>query len=190
MMRKMSWKVLVLGLLAVSLLAATGCVSKKKNPRLPSDDPMQGELLMDENGNQYYLDENGNRVYVDGGDDALGLRNGTEMGGSFEAVYFAYDNSQLDPMEMGKVQTVANYLMDNPAYGLVVEGHCDERGSNEYNLALGERRALAVRAAIIGAGIDASRITTRSFGEESPVSMGHDESSWSNDRRAEFVITQ
>ena len=180
-MRKMSWKVLVLGLLAVSLLAATGCVSKKKNPKLPSDDPMMGELLMDENGN---------RVYVDGGDDALGLRNGTEMGGSFEAVYFAYDNSQLDPMEMGKVQTVANYLMDNPAYGLVVEGHCDERGSNEYNLALGERRALAVRAAIIGAGVDASRITTRSFGEESPVSMGHDESSWSNNRRAEFVITQ
>jgi peptidoglycan-associated lipoprotein len=71
---------------------------------------------------------------------------------------------------------------------VVIEGHCDERGSREYNLALGERRALAVRAYLVGLGIDATRLQTKSYGEEQPVAMGHDESSWSRNRRAEFVL--
>lgn len=189
-MKKINWSVFSIVLVALALLASTGCVSKKKGATLPSDNLGQGEIMIDETGRQYYIDENGNIVYLDNIDDAMGLRGGEEIGGNFEAVNFAYDNSQIDPSEMGKVQVVVDYLNQNAAAGLVVEGHCDERGSNEYNLALGERRALAVRAAIIGAGIDAARITTRSFGEESPVSMGHDEDSWRINRRAEFIITQ
>ena len=73
---------------------------------------------------------------------------------------------------------------------MIVEGHCDERGSNEYNLALGERRALAVRAAMISAGIDGARVQTRSYGEERAVAFGHDESAWRLNRRAEFTFTQ
>jgi peptidoglycan-associated lipoprotein len=69
-----------------------------------------------------------------------------------------------------------------------VEGNCDERGSNEYNLALGERRALAVRAYLVNLGIDAGRIQTKSLGEERPVALGHDESSWQQNRRAEFQL--
>lgn len=189
-MKKFNWSILLVGFIALAVLATTGCVSKKRKASLP-DDPttMQGELMYDENGLPYYLDENGNRVYIDD-PNALGDRSGSEIGGGFEPVLFTYDNSQIDPAEMSKIDTVVAYLNDNAAYGLVIEGHCDERGSNEYNLALGERRALAVRAAIISAGIDASRITTRSYGEENPVAMGHDESSWAMNRRAEFIVTQ
>ncbi len=190
-MKKFNWSILLVGFIALAVLATTGCVSKKRKASLPGDDPvaMQGEVMYDENGLPYYLDENGNRIYIDD-PNALGDRSGSEIGGGFEPVLFTYDNSQIDPAEMSKIDTVVAYLNDNAAYGLVIEGHCDERGSNEYNLALGERRALAVRAAIISAGIDASRITTRSYGEENPVAMGHDESSWASNRRAEFIVTQ
>ncbi|NCC31563.1 MAG: peptidoglycan-associated lipoprotein, partial [Chloroflexia bacterium] len=76
-------------------------------------------------------------------------------------------------------------LKRNPATRMIVDGHCDERGSNEYNLALGERRALAVRAYLIGLGLDGSRIQTRSFGEERPAAFGSDESAWRLNRRGE-----
>ncbi|MCF7847975.1 MAG: OmpA family protein [Kiritimatiellales bacterium] len=108
--------------------------------------------------------------------------------GMFESVLFAYDSSQVQPGEVVKVEQVAGYLNKGQAQGVIVEGHCDERGSREYNLALGERRALAVRDYLIGLGVDTARIQTKSYGEEMPVAMGHDESSYSLNRRSEFVL--
>jgi len=108
--------------------------------------------------------------------------------GMFEAVHFAYDSSQVPPDEVEKIERVADYLKKGKAQGVIVEGHCDERGSRDYNLALGERRALAVRDYLIGFGIDPGRIQTKSYGEEMPVALGHDEESWRLNRRAEFVI--
>ena len=105
-------------------------------------------------------------------------------------MYFEYDSPQLNPSEQGKIDAVVAYLQQNPTHGVIVEGHCDERGSNEYNLALGERRSLAVRAAMVSAGIDGARVQTRSYGEERGVAFGHDESAWRLNRRAEFVFTQ
>lgn len=113
---------------------------------------------------------------------------GEEMRNQFSPIYFDYDSSQVGPAERAKVEAVAEYLRGQPASGVVVEGHTDERGSNEYNLALGERRALAVRAYLIGLGIEAARVQTKSFGEESPVAMGHGEESWKLNRRGEFAI--
>lgn len=112
---------------------------------------------------------------------------GAEYARQFEPVYFAYDSSQVDSSERGKIEGVAESLSRSPMTGVIVEGHCDERGSREYNMALGERRALAVRAYLIGLGIDGSRIQTKSMGEESPAAPGHDEESWRLNRRAEFV---
>ncbi len=109
--------------------------------------------------------------------------------GQFEPVYYAYDSSQIDGQERAKLEVVADYLRQNPNVNLIVEGHCDERGSREYNLALGERRALAARAYLIGLGIDADRLQTKSYGFEMPAVHGHDESAWRYNRRAEFVIT-
>lgn len=101
-------------------------------------------------------------------------------------VYFGYDSSSVSPSELSKVQMVAQHLNANPGQGVIIQGHTDERGSREYNLALGERRALAVREVLLSLGIGADRIQTLSFGEEQPAIPGFDESAWSMNRRAEF----
>ncbi len=105
-----------------------------------------------------------------------------------EAVRFGYDSTQILSSEMRKLAAVSTYLQDNAGDVVIVEGHCDERGSREYNVALGERRALAVRAFLIGQGVAVDRLQTRSMGEEVPADTGHSESAWSVNRRAEFEI--
>lgn len=106
----------------------------------------------------------------------------------FDNVHFAYDSFQIESTEIMKVESVADYMRSQGDVVLVVEGHCDERGSREYNLALGEHRALAVRAHLVRLGIDGDRIQTRSYGEEQPVDPGHNESAWRRNRRAEFKL--
>ena len=108
----------------------------------------------------------------------------------FQPVYFEYDSAQVADSERSKLEAVAEYLRSNSSVGLLVEGHCDERGSNEYNLSLGERRAQAVRAYVIGLGIASDRIKTASYGEEQPAATGHDEESWRQNRRAQFGLFQ
>ncbi|MDD5483411.1 MAG: OmpA family protein [Kiritimatiellae bacterium] len=106
----------------------------------------------------------------------------------YDAVLFGYDSAQVHELERHKIDAAADYLKGNQGVGVIIEGHCDERGSAEYNLALGERRALAVRAYLIGLGIDGANIQTKSYGKERPVDPGHDESAWSLNRRSEFVF--
>ncbi len=105
-----------------------------------------------------------------------------------ENILFDYDSAQINESERAKVESAASILKSNSGVDVIIEGHCDERGSAEYNMALGERRALAVRAALINLGIDGNRIQTRSYGEERPVATGHDESAWRLNRRGEFVF--
>ena len=106
----------------------------------------------------------------------------------FPPVYFAYDSSQVNPEEAGKCEEVATYLLKGKGAGVIVEGHADERGSREYNLALGERRALAVRDYLISLGVDPANIQTKSLGEEDPADLGHGEAAWRKNRRAVFAI--
>jgi peptidoglycan-associated lipoprotein len=113
---------------------------------------------------------------------------GTEHVGMFEPVLFAYDSSQVAAGQRAKIEAVGQHLKQNPAHSVILEGHCDERGSREYNLALGERRALAVRTYLIGLGITSDRTQTKSYGEENPATPSHDESAWSQNRRGEFVL--
>ena len=108
----------------------------------------------------------------------------------FAPVYFGFDASALAPSEMAKIEAVAQHLTQNPDRVVIVEGNCDERGSNEYNMALGENRSGIIRNYLVQGGIDASRIQTRSFGEEKPAVDGHDESAWARNRRGEFAIYQ
>ena len=176
------WMTVLMVLLALSIMG-TGCIKKKKKA-IDANAPYGDQVIVGYN-------PDGTPIYGTPGDAALPGPTGTEIGsGQFEAVYFDYDSPQLNPSEQGKIDAVVAYLQANPTHGVVVEGHCDERGSNEYNLALGERRSLAVRAAMISAGIDGARVQTRSYGEERPVAFGHDEGSWSLNRRAEFIFTQ
>lgn len=102
-------------------------------------------------------------------------------------VYFAFDSSTIDDEARAVIEAHAAYLSANPGIRLTLEGHCDERGTREYNLALGERRAQAVEKLLRALGVDGKRITTVSFGEEKPVDPTHNESGWRQNRRAEIV---
>ncbi len=103
-------------------------------------------------------------------------------------IFFDYDKSVVKSSEIGKLQPVIAALKASPQNMLLIEGHCDERGTEEYNRALGERRALAIRERLAKSGIAANRIRTMSFGEDKPASLGHDEAAWAKNRRGELVL--
>ncbi|MBW1685555.1 MAG: OmpA family protein [Deltaproteobacteria bacterium] len=103
------------------------------------------------------------------------------------AVYFAYDRYDIRADEKPKLRANADAILANSSGGVItVEGHCDERGSEEYNLALGDRRASGVKRYLVDLGVPASRLRTVSFGEAKPAVVGHDESAWRYNRRSEF----
>lgn len=110
----------------------------------------------------------------------------------FETIYFDYDKSKLLVDARRKLRKTADLLRNNlqkkVVLKLLIDGHCDERGTNEYNLALGERRAFSARDYLISLGIPANVLYTKSWGEEKPTDFGHNESAWSQNRRAEFRI--
>ena len=108
----------------------------------------------------------------------------------FSPVYFGFDASQLAPSELAKIEAVANHLRSKANRVVIVEGNCDERGSNEYNLSLGDLRAISIRDYLVSLGIDAQRIQSKSYGEEKPAVAGHDEGAWSKNRRGEFAVFQ
>jgi peptidoglycan-associated lipoprotein len=105
-----------------------------------------------------------------------------------DVVHFDFDKYNVKPSEVSKVEAVASFLKGQPADKVLVEGNCDERGTPEYNRALGERRALSVREALISQGVAADRIQTVSYGEDKPVDPGHNEAAWAKNRRADFVL--
>jgi peptidoglycan-associated lipoprotein len=105
-----------------------------------------------------------------------------------QTVYFDFDSSVLKASEKPKVEAVADYVKKNAGKALKVEGNCDERGTEEYNRALGERRALAVREELIRLGISPTDVDTISYGKDKPVAMGHDESAWKQNRRDDFIV--
>lgn len=107
---------------------------------------------------------------------------------SFENVQFSYDSFQIPPIERAKIEAVAEFMLDNPETTVLVDGHCDERGSREYNLSLGEHRALSIRAVLISLGVAGDRIQTRSFGSEQPLDPGTGEAAWRRNRRGEFSL--
>jgi peptidoglycan-associated lipoprotein len=105
-----------------------------------------------------------------------------------DTIHFAYDSSAIRTSEKPNLALVAQALSSDPSAKLLIEGNCDERGTEEYNRSLGERRALAAREALAKLGVDPMRVVTRSFGKDKPVDPGHDESAWSKNRRDDFVL--
>ncbi|MDO9566410.1 MAG: peptidoglycan-associated lipoprotein Pal [Candidatus Desulfaltia sp.] len=105
-----------------------------------------------------------------------------------EDIYFDFDKYNILPAAQQILQKKAEWLVNNPDVSVIIEGHCDERGTNEYNLALGDRRAESARDYLINIGIAGSRLTTVSYGEERPVNSGHNEFAWAKNRRAHFEI--
>lgn len=105
-------------------------------------------------------------------------------------IYFDYDRYDITPEAAGVLDTKAAYLKANPGLRVLIEGHTDERGSNEYNLALGERRAQSAKKYLANAGVAGGRLDTVSYGEERPADPGHDEAAWAKNRRDHFVIVR
>lgn len=105
-----------------------------------------------------------------------------------ENVYFDYDKSELRPETRDVLANHARALKQRPEAMIIIEGHCDERGTIEYNLALGEKRATAVKDYLVSLGVDRARLSTISYGKERPVDTRHSEMAWSRNRRAQFVI--
>lgn len=128
---------------------------------------------------------------MDASDVDLELNADSDSGktGPLKTVYFGYNSANLSSDTKDRLRAAATFLKTATSVEVQVEGHCDERGGVQYNLALGERRAKAVRNYLVALGVSGSRVSTISFGKERPVSFGHDESAWGQNRRGNFVIT-
>jgi peptidoglycan-associated lipoprotein len=107
-----------------------------------------------------------------------------------EDIYFEFDSIRLTPEAQELLTKKAAWLRANPAAKVTIEGHCDNRGTNEYNLALGEGRAQSAKAFLVDLGIEASRLKTISYGEERPIDRAQTEEAWARNRRAHFVIEE
>ena len=103
-----------------------------------------------------------------------------------EIIYFDYNSFSMRPDAMAAMRRNAEKILQVPGVIIQIEGHCDERGTQEYNLALGEKRALATREALMNLGVSGDRMVTISYGEEDPADAGHNEAAWAKNRRAEF----
>lgn len=163
----------ILGLIAVCAIAVSGCRPKKASNGLRLEDTIIGEDIIIADDFPPRPDEGTMEILT------------TVV---FAAPLFDYDSTQIIESERAKVDVAVEYIKTNPQISVVIEGHCDERGSADYNMALGERRALAVRAYMIGLGVDPARMQTKSYGKEKPAALEHDESAWRINRRAEFVF--
>ncbi|HLH52527.1 MAG TPA: OmpA family protein [Verrucomicrobiae bacterium] len=184
-------KLLVLAL--ILSVAGTGC---RKRPgsitRLPGHvgnnvpEPPPGQALPDNNNPLLKNDNPGGFAQTDPGVRSNWPRDHEIF--KQDIVHFDFDSSTVKPSEISKVSAVADYLKNNQMTAVEVEGHCDERGTEEYNRSLGERRALALREKLIGLGIDPSRVDTVSYGKDRPADPGHDEAAWKQNRRGEFAL--
>jgi len=202
-MSKRVWSVVLATVLVAAAL--TGCSRRPKldlsglrNPLAGSDEPVAGGTFSPLDG--MAAGGPGGGLGADGAWADINKPLSTGGGGSANinainepwaqvVVYFAFDSAALGDSEMPKLQALAGHLREHPDYIAVVEGHCDDRGSDEYNRALGENRALVVRDHLISLGIEAARLETVSYGEERPaVPNATDESQHAQNRRAQFVV--
>ncbi len=189
-MKLKSLSYLIVFALALTV-AATGC-KKKPTPitKLPPGrtgvgDP--GASGLPSGGTYNPADNPGGLINTAGLED-FGDMVGDRAALSTQTLYFDFDSSVVKSSEQSKVTAVAQALQADAAAKLLVEGHCDERGTEEYNRALGERRALAIRTALADAGIDPDRIRTISYGKDRRVAFNDDEASHRLNRRGEFVL--
>jgi peptidoglycan-associated lipoprotein len=162
-------------LLAASLIAIGGCAKKppKELPPAPVDSsgPVQPATPV-------------NTAPAPGSQDDF------VASVAADRIFFDTDKSDVDAADQATLQSQAAWLAKYPAKRVTIEGHCDERGTREYNLALGEKRANATKNALASLGVDASRITTISYGKERPAATGSDEDAYAKNRRAVTVTIQ
>ncbi|MFH1066552.1 MAG: peptidoglycan-associated lipoprotein Pal [bacterium] len=170
--------------LALVCIALVGCASSSKSP---DGQPFSGSG----NSDEAIYDQSA----ADGMSEPLPARDESSnpdaadystLGGY--TIYFSFDSFSIEAEQRHKAENVASWLQTHPGTKIIIAGHCDSRGTTQYNLALGERRALAVRYYLVGLGADKSSISTVSYGEERPAAVGETEEAWSKNRRAQIGI--
>lgn len=195
-------------LVTIALIAGFAAAGCKKKPVRPTVLPGQGATSVGSDrtptgptGSGIPTDQTnplaGGATTIKPNDDGTTPASGRSIEGRTQdrekfkpyTVYFDFDQSVVKTSESSKADAVAaEFKKCDPQSDLLVEGHCDERGTPEYNRALGERRAAALREYLIRAGVNADHIHTISFGEDKPAALGHDDASWSKNRRGDFIF--
>lgn len=181
------WQIVMLVLLAFALVMGAGC-AKKKTTSTPPD--TQVEVKDDTKWTPPPAPEDSSKM------DEAALAAEAEARAKAEAVeeltsvtiHFAFDSYELNEEARAILALKANIMRRYKDVGVVIEGHCDERGTEEYNLALGERRARAAYEHLVILGVAPERMSIVSFGEERPIDPAHNETAWAKNRRAEFVV--
>lgn len=160
-------------LLCVAAMTLTGCGSKVK-----TDDEVKPVDQSEALGAEESLDSK-----------PLGISEGRTTEGMLP-IYFNFDESDIRSDQVARIEVNAEFSKKNIDYNVRIEGNCDPRGTNEYNMALGERRALSAKKYLVNLGVEDAKLSTVSYGEERILLHGHDELSWAQNRRADFVAVQ
>ena len=173
----MKLKSILLMSLIATVLTFSSCASNKKKSTegLSTDTSSDSGKIEEVQGSGMSLDLNGD--------------SDSNKAGALKTVYFDFNSAGLSSETKDALNNNAQFLKSNASVKVQVEGHTDERGGVQFNLSLGEKRAKTVRDYLVAQGIEGSRVATISLGKEKPVSFGHDEESWSKNRRANFVVT-
>ena len=195
------FKVVILGL--ILSIGVTGCKKKPIGvtniPRTkdggivarPSTDPEAGRSVpLGDPSNTIGSTPTGDPIPQNKGHEGIEGRPQNREMFAADTVYFDLDSAAVKASQKSKLESVASGFKSQTAGDLLVEGHCDERGTEGYNLTLGDKRANALREYLVNLGVSADRIHTVSFGEAKPAAVGHDESAWSKNRRGEFVFIE
>ena len=188
-MRKNLWIVLALVLVVPAMLFTVSCAKKEvmAEPEVaPAEQPAEEMSQTDAEA------EAAEKARMEAerlaAEEAERAMEAARQAFTSEDVYFEFDSSALLPMAQETLSKKADYMLHNPGQSVTVEGHCDERGTAAYNLALGERRADAAKAFLVNLGVNADEISTISYGEEQPVDPGHNEEAWAKNRRDHFAV--
>jgi len=174
-------KKIIRSFLLISFTLTIASCGKKKDPQKLDVPSVVTDAEQEANSALDSLTNSSNLVINGSSDDS--------SAGVLSTVYFPYNSSVLTEPAKAALQSNANFLLQNTTVQILIEGHCDEKGGIQYNLALGEKRASSVRDYLAALGVSGLRVSTVSFGKERPLDYGHDEMAWSKNRRANFVIT-
>ena len=184
---KMHKNISLCKILPILILALVFFISCSKQVDVRTSDPAgttQGDAGMDKNASDEQ-DLTSSRDITDGSDS---MSSDNTMMIHVEDIYFEFDSSTLTPESQELLTKKALWLKSNSTVNVVIEGHCDDRGTSEYNLALGDRRAASTKAYLVELGISPSRMVTISYGEERPLISGQNEKAWAKNRRAHFEV--
>lgn len=176
-----------IGMLLTSVL--TGCETVPKEESFPlTTIPDDFVIQPEEQEPIDILQPSGEVTFVEAGSEELPADIAAASRATVQDIHFAYDSAEILPDEAVILQEAAGFLKQYPSVVVQIQGHCDERGTEEYNMALGSRRAGGVKQFLMDLQIDPDRLYVISYGEELPIEPGHDEAAWAKNRRVHFMI--